>query len=84
LKYGYPLLNEEIRLIINLIEKLEKNKNNVARNNMINTKNNKRRPKKLNVNFPPKKNYNLNLINNMNMSKLFQYFSFDIFFNKGQ
>ena len=69
LKCGYPLLNEEIRLIINLIEKLEKNKNNVARNNMINTKNNKRRPKKLNVNFPPKKNYNLNLINNIKMKK---------------
>ena len=69
IKSGYHLLDEEIRLIINLIEKFEKNKNNVDKNNMINTQNKKRRPIKLNANYPPKKNYNLNLINNIKMNK---------------
>ena len=69
IKCGYPLLNEEISNIINLIEKLEKNKNNNIKNNVINTKNKIRKAKKIKANYPPKKNFNLNLINNVKMKK---------------
>ena len=68
IKCGYYFLEEEITNIINLIEKLEKNKNNIAHNNknsIIKINQNKKRAiKKTNINYPPKKKYNLNLFNN--------------------
>ena len=64
IKCGYHLLEEEIKSIIILIEKSEKNQPNIIKNNINNNSKKKGRIKKINIHYPPKKSFNLSLINN--------------------
>jgi len=65
IKCGYPLLENDIKDILDEKEKIEKQNSNKKPNLLVNKSKNKKSNKKRKANFPPKKR-TFNLINNFN------------------